>query len=94
MEAHMHRLDRDALNSANPKAVAVATLQTLMGLEDHPAHVQVMASAAVFLSLAEHLGIPAQEAFAATKNLINDTEGKRTEFRALDAYMKGEIFHD
>lgn len=89
----MHRFDRDAFNSANPKVVAGATLQTLMGLENHKPHVQIMAAAAVFLSLAEHLGIPAQEAFAATKNLINDTEGKRTEFRALDAYMKGEIFH-
>lgn len=89
----MPRLDRDALNNANPKAVAMATLQTLMGLENHPPHIQVMAAAAVFLSLADHLGIPAQEAFTATTNLINDTEGKCTEFRALDAYMKGEIFH-
>lgn len=89
----MLRLDRDALNNANPKIVAMASLKTLMGIEDERPHTQIMAAAAVFLALADHLDIPPQEVFTAIKNLINTTEGKRTEFAAIDAYMKGEIFH-
>jgi hypothetical protein len=47
----------------------------------------------VFLALAEQLDIPPQEVFTATKNLIVTNEGKRTEFKAVDAYLKGEVFH-
>lgn len=88
----MYRLDRDAMNNANPKVVASASLKTLMGIENERPHVQIMAAAAVFLSLADHLDIPPQEVFTTIKNLINTNEGKRTEFAAIDAYMKGEVF--
>ncbi|TCV62333.1 hypothetical protein [Neorhizobium sp. S3-V5DH] len=84
------RLNRDAMNNANPKIVAMASLKVLMGIEDERPHTQIMAAAAVFLALAEHLDIPPQEVFTAIKNLIVTTEGKRTEFAAIDAYMQGE----
>lgn len=87
----MPRFNRDVMNMAQPKHVAGAAMGVLNAIQDNRPEVQIMGVAATFLSLAEHLGIPAQEAFTATKNLINGDEGKRSEFRALDAYMAGEI---
>ncbi|MGN6548398.1 MAG: hypothetical protein ACTHJ3_00675 [Pararhizobium sp.] len=87
----MPRLNRDVMNTASPRLVAMASMQTLNGLQDFRPEVQIMGAAAVFLQLADHLGIPAQEAFTATKNLINGDDGKRVEFRAIDDYMKGEL---
>ncbi|MDX0455514.1 hypothetical protein GOC72_18840 [Sinorhizobium medicae] len=87
----MPRLNRDILNMAKPVEVAGASMTVLNGLQDYPAEIQIMGAAAVFLELAEHIGIPAQEAFSATKNLINGDDGKRVEFRAITAYINGEI---
>lgn len=80
----------DVMNMAAPRDVARASMQTLNGLQDHRPEIALMGAAAVFLQLAEHIGIPAQEAFTATKNLINGDDGKRVEFLAIDDYMKGE----
>jgi len=87
----MPRLNRDVLNMAGPREVAMASLTVLDRLQDFRSEIQIMGAAAVFLELAAHLGIPAQEAFAATKNLINGDDGKRAEFRAITAYLQGEI---
>lgn len=86
------KLNRDALNMADPAMVARAGMTVIDALQVqfHP-HVQAMGAAAAFLSLAEHYGIPAQDLFTATKNLINGVDGKRTEFKAIDAYMEGEL---
>ncbi len=87
----MRSFNRDVLNSAAPRDVAMAGMTVLDRLQDFRPEIQIMGAATVFLSLAEHLGIPAQEAFTATKNLINGDDGKRAEFRGIDAYMKGEL---
>lgn len=87
----MPKLDRDIMNMAAPRDVARASLATLNALQDFRPEIQIMGAATVFLSLAEHLGIPAQEAFSVTKNLINGDDGKRPEFKGVDAYMKGEL---
>ncbi len=87
----MPRLNRDTLNMAAPVNVARAAMTVLDRLQDFDPEIQIMGAAAVFLELAEHIGIPAQEAFSATKNLINGDDGKRHEFRAITAYLQGEI---
>lgn len=84
------RYNRDVMNMAQPVEVSRAAMETLNALQDHRPEIALMGAAAVFLQLADHIGIPAQEAFAATKNLINGDDGKRVEFKAIDAYMKGE----
>lgn len=85
------RINRDVMNMAGPGEVARASMTTLNALQDFRPEIQILGAAAVFLSLADHLGIPAQEAFAATKNLINDDNGKRSEFFAIGAYLEGEL---
>lgn len=85
------RINRDVMNMAGPVEVARASMTTLNALQDFRPEIQILGAAAVFLSLADHLGIPAQEAFAATTNLINDDNGKRPEFQAISAYLEGEL---
>jgi hypothetical protein len=87
----MPKLNRDVLNTATPRDVAMAAMTVLDRLQDFRPEIQIMGAATVFLTLADHLGIPAQEAFTVTKNLINGDDGKRAEFRGIDAYMKGEL---
>ncbi len=85
------RINRDVMNMAGLGEVARASMTTLNALQDFRPEIQILGAAAVFLSLADHLGIPAQEAFSATTNLINDDNGKRSEFQAIVAYLEGEL---
>lgn len=79
------------MNNADPRTVAQAAMTAVDRLQSFPAAEQIMGAAALFLILAEHRGIPAQDIFTATKNLINGTDGKRPEFRALAQYVKHEL---
>ena len=83
--------NRDVMHMAQPKAVSDVSLTILNVLQDSRPEVQIMGAAAVFLALSEHLKVPAQDVFTATKNLINDQDGKRVEFRAVQAYLEGEL---
>lgn len=87
----MYKFNRDAMNMAKPREVSRASLLVLNTLQDVRPEVQIMGAATVFLELAEFLGVPAQDAFTATKNLINDQDGKRVEFKAVRAYLEGEL---
>ena len=84
-------MNRDTMTNASPARVAKATMSLLDRLQRFQPGDQVLAAAAVFLTLAEHWGIPAQDAFTIIKNLMIANEGKRHEFRALDAYIKNEL---
>jgi hypothetical protein len=80
------------MNNAGPRRVANAAMTVIDRLQiDFKSHEQVMGVAATFLILAEHFGIPAQEIFTATKNLMNGMDGKRPEFAAVMEYVKHEI---
>lgn len=85
------KFDRDVMNNARALDVSSASLLILNTLQDEQPEVQIMGAAAVFLELAEFLKVPAQDVFTATKNLINDLDGKRVEFRAVRAYLEGEL---
>lgn len=85
-------LNHDLANMASPKDVAIASMAIIDSIQKEPPHIQMHAAAAVFLLLAEYNGEPAQDAFARTKNLMNHAnEGRRAEFRAIEAYMEGEF---
>ncbi len=84
------KFNRDVMNMAKPRDVAMSAMTVMDRLQDARPEVQLMGIAACFLSVSEFYDIPAQEVFTATKNLINGDEGKRSEFRGIDAYMEGE----
>lgn len=69
-------MNRDLMNNARPRDVATSTMTILDRMQNFQPHVQVMGAAAVFLSLAEFYGVDATDAFRATKNLINGSDGK------------------
>lgn len=88
----MKRFNRDYMNNAEPRRVSTAAMTVIDRLQvEYKPHEQVMGAAATFLILAEHFGIPAQEIFTATKNLMNGMDGKRPEFAAVMDYVKHEI---
>lgn len=85
------KFNPDVMNMASPSTVAMSAMNVLDRLQDFKPEIQVMGAAVVFLELCEYLGVPAQEAFVATKNLINGDNGRRVEFLAVRDYMEGEL---
>lgn len=84
-------MNLDRMNNADPYRVSQAAMAVLDRLQNFQPAEQIMGAAALFLILAEHRGIPAQDIFVATKNLINGVDGKRPEFRAVTEYCKHEL---
>lgn len=85
---------RDQLNNAPSEEVArvsYALIDRLQHEYEQPG-VQVAAAAAFFLLVAERFGVPAQDAFTATKNLMNDRDNRlKHEFQAARAFLREEI---
>lgn len=84
-------MNRDLFTNADPRAVALATMQVIDTTQRFQTHVQLHAMVAAFLLVAEHWGIPAQDLFTATKNLMNNQDGKRPEFAAVAMYIEKEL---
>lgn len=83
-------MNRDQLNSADAAAVGRTAIAILDRLQNTPAHIQATAAAAVFLTIAEHIKVPAQDLFVVTKNMMND-EDSMAEFNALRDYVRYEL---
>jgi hypothetical protein len=85
-------LNRDRFNNADQQQSAVAAMTVIDRLQNFPAEQQLVGLAATFLFVCEHFGIPAQDAFTVTKNVINDTDSKLIpEFRAVREYVRNEL---
>lgn len=84
-------MHRDLLNNAKPDRVSRAMMEAIDRLQNYQPHEQLMGVCALFLFLSQAWGIPAQDVFTATKNLINDADGKRPEFAGIETYIKKEL---
>lgn len=85
-------MNRDLFMNANPRRVANCTMAVIDATQrGFQPHEQMHAMAAAFLMLAEHWGVPAQDLFTATKQLMNDQEGRRPEFSAVALYIEKEL---
>jgi hypothetical protein len=84
-------MNLDKFNNSKLRESASSAFALLDVNQDEPAHIQLHAAAAYFLLLCEHHDLPPQDVFIATKNLMNHAEGPRPEFRAIRAYMEGEL---
>jgi hypothetical protein len=84
-------MNRDLFNNANPRRVANATIACLDRLQDYQPHEQMLAAAALFVSLADHWKLPAQDAFTVVKNLMLHEDRRRPEFGAVQLYMQNEL---
>lgn len=83
-------INRDQLNNADAAHVGRAGFAILDRLQNAPQHIQAIAAAAVFLTIADHIKVPAQDLFNVTKNMLNE-EDCNEHFAALRDYVKYEI---
>lgn len=85
-------MNLDTLVNAPSEAVANAAMQLVDRLQDHPAGIQSIASAVLFLAVCKAHGLNPQEVFTVAGNLTADTiHGERPEFRALRLYAEHEL---
>jgi hypothetical protein len=84
-------IDPDKINNADSEKVAKATFTILDRIQHFPAHEQVLASAALFLVMAEHHKVQPQDVFTVTKNLMFEKTRMKAEFAALLDYVRYEI---
>lgn len=84
-------IDRTRLMNMAVTDASRAAMQVIDALQHHRPEAQAVGACAAFLLLAEASGIPAQDLFTATKNIINGAEGKRPEFAAVEMYVQQEI---
>lgn len=86
-------MNRDLLNQTNARRAGNAVMAVINGVDrgNFQPHEQLVGLAAAFLFVSEHWGIPAQDVFTITKNLINGVEGIRPEFAAARDYIKQEL---
>ena len=84
------KINRDLLNNADAETVARAGIDILDRMQNHPQHIQPLALAAAFITLADHLRVPAQDLFTVTTNMMTEEENI-AEFKAVKDYIKYEI---
>lgn len=87
-------IDRDRINSADKAEVANTCVSLFDRIDMLPKHIQLLGLAAAFILMANASGIPAQDAFTATKNLMKDpltATGIAPQFQAMDFHLKTEV---
>lgn len=78
------------MNAASPRRIIAVAMSMLDSVQTrYRPEEQAMGAAAVFLHLAEHYKVPAQDMFVATKNLINGSG--RKEFDAINFYLRDQF---
>jgi hypothetical protein len=87
-------VDRDKLNQAPRSEVAAACVSIFDRIQDWGREKQLLALAASFVLLADASGIPAQDVFAASKNLMADpmtSTGLAPQFQAMRFHLNTEV---
>ena len=85
------KLNRDLMGMAPVKQSATSTMRVIDALQDLPPHLQMIAVTASFKLMADRFGMPVQDAFTMTDNIMNEAEGKRPEFAAVRMYLENEV---
>lgn len=87
-------VDRDKLNSARQSEVANACVSVFDRIQGWTREKQLLALAAAFVLLADASGIPAQDVFTASKNLMADPltqTGLAPQFQAMRFHLNTEV---
>jgi putative heme iron utilization protein len=85
-------MNHDKMTNAPIKDVAQATMRMVDALQHHPAAIQSVAAAALFLTVCKVHRLVPQDVFTVANNMMADTiHGERPEFRALRLYAKNEL---
>ena len=83
----------DSLVNAPRATTAHLTLALIDRVQGHHQQpgAQIAALSAAFLLLCERFQVSPQDAFTATKNLMNDHDGRAIEFEAVRMYLQNEV---
>ena len=84
-------MNRDLFASANLRDVSVGSMALIDTIQDMQPHIAMGALTATFLMLCDFWKVDAKDAFRLTSNIMNHADGRRPEFRAVAAYMEGEL---
>lgn len=90
-------VNRDKLNSASKKEVANACVSVFDRIQGWGREKQLLALASAFVLLASALGIPAQDVFTASKNLMADpmtSTGLAPQFQAMRFHLNTDVLVD
>lgn len=90
-------VDRDALNSAPKKTIGNLCVRVFDSIQHARKEHQLLGLAGAFTLLAEACRIPAQDVFAAVKNLMADpmtSTGRAPQFQAMKFHLDTEVLED
>ena len=87
-------VDRDKLNMANREDVAATCVRIFDRIQGMGKEKQLLGLACSFILLAEAAGIPAQDVFTASKNLMADPmtqTGRAPQFQAMRFHLDTDV---
>lgn len=84
-------MNRDPLNNIPIQAAANATMTVIDALQNLSQAEQVAGLTAAFKLVTDRFKLPPTDAFQIAHNFMNDAEGKRTEFKAVEMYLEHEF---
>lgn len=87
-------VNRDKMNMASKQEVANACVSIFDRIQEWSREKQLLALAASFVLLADASGIPAQDVFTASKNLMADPmtqTGLAPQFQAMRYHLNTEV---
>jgi hypothetical protein len=78
------------LTNASPRRVGNVAMAVINALQDYEPEEQIAGLVCAFLIATQDLDMRFSEVAEVAKNIMFDAEGKRPEFKAVEAYMRGE----
>lgn|GEM_PF-1266336 len=86
---------RDLMGNVPLKESACATMSVADALQHSPLKgARLMGLTCAFLITAESAGLPVPDLMGMARNCMNDGEGRRPEFRAVDDFINNEILNE
>lgn len=85
------KFDRMWMGMADTTEVTRSTMAIIDAIQDRPARTQVPAICAAFVLALECAGMNVGDALTISKNIINDADGRRPEFKAIEDYINNEL---
>lgn len=85
--------DRDTFHSLRTKRAATATAEVLSAVQYRTPEEQIAGLACSFLLLCERYRVPAQDAFSATKQMMNHHDARGgSDFDGIRSYLDADVF--
>lgn len=87
----MRKLNRDLMNSIPPVTAARDAMSIVDLMQDMTAERQIIALTSVYRLMVERFGVSPHDIHTVSDNIMNHADGRRAEFKAVAAYMEGEL---